>query len=82
MKEKKFNIQTYQDIIKAFTDELYKPISPYEKYAPREPLFQVKYNSKRLQKLKKEYSIAPDFLRQEIDEKIYNDYRKNRLDLK
>lgn len=82
MKQKKFNIQTYQDIIKAFTDELYKPISPYEKYAPREPLFQVKYNSKRLQKLKKEYSIAPDFLRQEIDEKIYNDYRKNRLDLK
>ncbi len=79
MEEEGFNIKMYKEIIKNMDEDIYKPVIGWTKYREDEESFIPDIKSKRVDKLKSSYNIAPNLIALEIDVKEYNSFMSNFL---
>jgi len=79
MEEEGFNIKMYKEIIKNMDEDIYKPVIGWTKYREDEESFIPDIKSKRVDKLKSSYNIAPNLMALEIDVNEYNSFMSNFL---
>lgn len=79
MEEEGFNIKMYKEIIKNMDEDIYKPVIGWTKYREDEESFIPDIKSKRVDKLKSSYNIAPNLMALEIDVNEYNSFMNNFL---
>ena len=76
MDESDFNIKTYKDIIKGFTDEIHAPIIGWAKYSGE---LNIGIPHPRLEEIIKKYAITPKLNDLELNEDEYNRFKKDFL---
>lgn len=79
MEEEGFNIKMYKEIIKNMDEDIYKPVIGWTKYREDEESFIPDIKSKRVDKLKSSYNIAPNLIALEVDINEYNSFMNNFL---
>jgi len=79
MEEEGFNIKMYKEIIKNMDEDIYKPVIGWTKYREDEESFIPEIKSKRVDKLKSSYNIAPNLIALEVDINEYNSFMNNFL---
>lgn len=79
MEEEGFSIKMYKEIIKNMDEDIYKPVIGWTKYREDEESFIPDIKSKRVDKLKSSYNIAPNLMALEIDVNEYNSFMSNFL---
>lgn len=79
MEEEGFSIKMYKEIIKNMDEDIYKPVIGWTKYREDEESFIPDIKSKRVDKLKSSYNIAPNLMALEVDKKEYNSFMSNFL---
>lgn len=79
MEEEGFNIKMYKEIIKNMDEDIYKPVIGWTKYREDEESFIPDIKSKRVDKLKSSYNIAPNLMALEVDKNEYNSFMSNFL---
>ena len=79
MEEEGFSIKMYKEIIKNMDEDVYKPVIGWTKYREDEESFIPDIKSKRVDKLKSSYNIAPNLMALEIDINEYNSFMNNFL---
>jgi hypothetical protein len=79
MEEEGFSIKMYKEIIKNMDEDIYKPVIGWTKYREDEESFIPDIKSKRVDKLKSSYNIAPNLIALEIDINEYNNFKSNFL---
>lgn len=81
MEEEGFTIKAYKDMVKAISEEIYKPLIGWNKYRSDEKTFIPGVEKKRADKLKERYSIAPNISELKVDPEIYSYFKKEFLGL-
>ena len=76
MEDEGFNITTYKDLLNSMRGDLYKPLV-WQKYRQEKDTF-IGF-SKRADRLKSKYSIAPNIEAIEVDKDIYNHFKRDFL---
>lgn len=79
MEEEGFNVKMYKEIIKNMDEDIYKPVIGWTKYREDEESFIPNIKSKRVDKLKSSYNIAPNLMALEVDKNEYNSFMSNFL---
>lgn len=79
MEEEGFSIKMYKEIIKNMDEDVYKPVIGWTKYREDEESFIPDIKSKRVDKLKSSYNIAPNLIALEVDINEYNSFMNNFL---
>jgi len=79
MDEVGFNVKTYKDIIKGFTEQVEAPIIHWPKYNSDSKTFIEDMPSPAVDKLKSKYAITPIISELEVDEVIYNQFKNSFL---
>ena len=74
MEEEGFNIKMYKEIIKNMDEDIYKPVIGWTKYREDTDIFIPQIPSKRVDKLKSSYNIAPNLMALDIDVNEYNSF--------
>lgn len=78
MEDEGFNIKIYKEAIDKMREDIYRPIIGWDKYLSSESSF-INGFPKRADKIKSKYSIAPDISQLEVDNDIYNYYKREYL---
>jgi hypothetical protein len=76
MEETGFNVKTYKDILQELTDSVYAPVIGWTKYSGE---LNIKLPHTQVEKLLQKYAIAPKIEDLEVDEVIYNKFKKEFL---
>lgn len=76
MEENNFNIKTYKDILQGFTDRVYNPVIGWGKYSGE---LHTGLPHPQIEKLLKKYAITPNVEELEINEDVYNAFKKDFL---
>lgn len=76
MDETGFNVKTYKEVIQDFTKEVYNPVIGWAKY---EGEIRTGLPHPQIDKLIKKYAITPKIEELEINEEIYNRFKKDFL---
>jgi hypothetical protein len=76
MDETGFNVKTYKEIIEGFTKEVYSPVIGWGKY---EGEIRTGSPHPQVEKLIKKYAVTPKIEELEVDEEIYNTFKKDFL---
>jgi len=76
MEETGFNVKTYKEVIDNFTKEVYSPVIGWAKY---EGEMRTGLTHPQVDKLIKKYAITPKIEELEVDEEIYNTFKKDFL---
>lgn len=79
IEEQGFNVKTYKDIISSMTEDVYRPIIGWDKYREDSETFLRDLPHPELDKIKNQYSIAPNIFKLEVDTQIYNWFKTNIL---
>ena len=79
MKENSFNVNTYKEVIDAFTNNVNYPVIGWDKYNSDEESFTPQHPNKIMDKLKSKYAITPNAKELVVDQDIYNDFMTNYL---
>lgn len=79
MEEEGFNIKTYKELIYSMTEDIYQPIIGWTKYQTDAEQFIPDIPHTRADKLKAKYSITPNMKKLEVDNDIYNYFKKEHL---
>ncbi len=77
MDETGFNVKTYKDIVQTFTEQIYNPVIGWAKY---EGELNTGFSHPQVEKLLKKYAITPKIGELEIDEVVYNKFKKDFLE--
>jgi hypothetical protein len=76
MEETGFNVKTYKEVIQGFTKEVYSPVIGWGKYSGE---INTGLSHPQLDKIIKKYAITPKIEELEVDEEIYNTFKKDFL---
>lgn len=77
MEETGFNVKTYKEILQGFTEQIYNPIIGWAKYSGE---IDTGLPHPQVEKLLKKYAITPKIGELEVDEVIYNRFKKDFLE--
>jgi hypothetical protein len=76
MTENNFNIKTYKEILKGFTNTVYTPIIGWDKYSGE---INTGLPHPQIEKLLKKYSITPKIEELKVDKDVYNTFKSEFL---
>ncbi len=76
MKENKFNVQIYNQVIESMEESIYRPIVPWEEYQSKEVHTMMDKTYQKLEKDVNKYAIVPDIKKLEVNIGMYNNFKQ------